>query len=66
MTHYVAVIFKWTRGETGLQTGIPDSVRNFDIQTGTMKKTGGTWTCNSESDSMYNALSELLGSISQS
>jgi len=33
MTHYVAVIFKWTHGDTGLQTGIPDSVQNFDIQT---------------------------------
>jgi hypothetical protein len=33
MTHYVAVMFKWTCGDTGLQTGIPDSVQNFDIQT---------------------------------
>jgi len=33
MTLYVAVIFKWTCGNTGLQTGIPDSVQNFDIQT---------------------------------
>jgi len=31
-------------------------------KTGSMKKTGGTQKCNSESESMYNALSELLGS----
>ena len=29
----LAVICKWTCSDTGLQTGIPDSFQNFDIQT---------------------------------
>jgi hypothetical protein len=66
ITH-LAVIFKWTRGDTVLQMGISDSVQNLTFKkTCTMKKNGGTQNCTTESEPMYNTPSEILDSISQS